>query len=374
MPISSPELPGIIQIEVTSRCNLSCPACPRSVPELKSQWISEDLSSSVFERVVSETAAEGRLYHLQGWGEPLLRADLPDLVRAISERGSRASITTNGTLLTDATAGRLIEAGLDSIIFSLGGGTSACHEENRPGTELEQILGKIRMMKELKSQRRSRVPRIVASFQMTRANISTLARAARKARKAGTESVTAINPILVSTPEQENNLVFLDEGASWLRQVRKHLRRASWLSRLLSLPFYHEPAQQTPTAVCREEPRRNLYIGVRGEVSPCVFLNPPISGNIPRRYLGRTLSVERFVLGRVAELSLLEIWNSPRYAGFREAHARREEVELRPNPMQYFLPPEADGGASVALRKTAAEEEEAPLPLPCRSCLRALGF
>ncbi|UCD57155.1 MAG: radical SAM protein, partial [Candidatus Hydrogenedentota bacterium] len=113
------ELPGIIQIEVTSRCNLSCPACPRSVPELKSKWIGEELPMELFKKVVAETAVIGRSYHLQGWGEPLLRRDLPDLVRMISERGAKASITTNGTLLTRALALQLIEAGLASITFSL---------------------------------------------------------------------------------------------------------------------------------------------------------------------------------------------------------------------------------------------------------------
>ena len=113
MPESSRrlELPGYIQIEVTSRCNLSCSACPHGAPGLNLD--DQEIPRVIFDRLVESTIRPGQRYHLQGWGEPLLRGDLPELARFIADRGGLPSVTTNGTLITAELADRLIGSGLD---------------------------------------------------------------------------------------------------------------------------------------------------------------------------------------------------------------------------------------------------------------------
>jgi len=51
-------------------------------------------------------------------GEPLLRKDLPKLVRYISDLGLEVALTTNGSFLKREVA-RLVEAGLDRVTISL---------------------------------------------------------------------------------------------------------------------------------------------------------------------------------------------------------------------------------------------------------------
>ena len=51
-------------------------------------------------------------------GEPLLRKDLPKLVRYISDLGLEVALTTNGSFLKREAA-RLAEAGLDRVTISL---------------------------------------------------------------------------------------------------------------------------------------------------------------------------------------------------------------------------------------------------------------
>ena len=54
-------------------------------------------------------------------GEPLLRNDLEDAGREIIQRGFHWGIVTNGLLLTENRFRSLINAGMDSMSFSIDG-------------------------------------------------------------------------------------------------------------------------------------------------------------------------------------------------------------------------------------------------------------
>jgi pyrroloquinoline quinone biosynthesis protein E len=76
------------------------------------------LRTDEWQRVFREAAELGVLHlHLSG-GEPLLRPDLPELVRAAREAGLYTNLLTSGVGLTRSTAERLREAGLDSVQIS----------------------------------------------------------------------------------------------------------------------------------------------------------------------------------------------------------------------------------------------------------------
>jgi cyclic pyranopterin phosphate synthase len=110
---------GSLRLSVTDRCNMRCRYC---MPEESYVWLprSSLLSFEELERVARVFAGLGaRKIRLTG-GEPLLRHDLPKLVRRI--RGladvEEIALTTNGLLLR-RDAGALREAGLDRVTVSL---------------------------------------------------------------------------------------------------------------------------------------------------------------------------------------------------------------------------------------------------------------
>jgi cyclic pyranopterin phosphate synthase len=108
-----------LRISVTDRCNLRCIYCmpPEGVPQISH---SEILSYEEIRAVVQAAAELGiNRVRLTG-GEPLVRADFPELVKMLSRiEGIRElSLTTNGTVLKKY-ALELKQAGLSRVNVSL---------------------------------------------------------------------------------------------------------------------------------------------------------------------------------------------------------------------------------------------------------------
>ncbi len=108
-----------LRISVTDRCNLRCQYC---MPEEEYVWLPrEDLLTFEEVGVLADVFADLGVdkVRLTG-GEPLLRRDLPRLVRllAAKPRIRDLAITTNGVLLAEQ-ARALYEAGLHRVTVSL---------------------------------------------------------------------------------------------------------------------------------------------------------------------------------------------------------------------------------------------------------------
>ena len=107
-----------LRISVTDRCNFRCRYCmpPEGLP-----WLPRDqiLSFEEIERLTRILVGLGvRSLKVTG-GEPLVRRDLPVLIRMLRSLGHDLdiSLTTNGYLLADAAA-ELAAAGLDRVTVS----------------------------------------------------------------------------------------------------------------------------------------------------------------------------------------------------------------------------------------------------------------
>jgi GTP 3',8-cyclase len=110
---------GDLRVSVTDRCNFRCQYC---MPAEGLPWLEREeiLRFEEIARVVGLLSAMGvRDVRLTG-GEPLVRRDLPRLVRMLSEIPQLAdiSVTTNGFLL-EAQAEALVGAGVNRFNVSL---------------------------------------------------------------------------------------------------------------------------------------------------------------------------------------------------------------------------------------------------------------
>src|SRR5437763_10992374 len=108
-----------VRVSVTDRCNFRCRYC---MPAEGLEWLERDelLSCEELSRLVRVLAVMGVDEVRLTGGEPLVRRELPVLVRLLAEtEGVRdLSLTTNGVLL-DRLAGPLVEAGLKRLNVSL---------------------------------------------------------------------------------------------------------------------------------------------------------------------------------------------------------------------------------------------------------------
>lgn len=128
-----------LRISVTDRCNLRCTYCMPEEPV----WFphEEILSYEEIVRLVRVAIRRGvRKLRLTG-GEPLIRRDLPLLVRMLAtEPGVEdLSLTTNGLLL-DKLATRLAEAGLTRVNVSLDTLSAERYEKLTRRNVLQRVL------------------------------------------------------------------------------------------------------------------------------------------------------------------------------------------------------------------------------------------
>ena len=106
--------PYALLAEITYRCPLHCPYCSNPT-----QGRSDgELTTDEWTRVIREAAALGVLQIGFSGGEPLVRRDLPDLVRAAREVNLYTNLITSGIGLDDDRLGALHDAGLDSVQLS----------------------------------------------------------------------------------------------------------------------------------------------------------------------------------------------------------------------------------------------------------------
>ncbi|MDX6752163.1 pyrroloquinoline quinone biosynthesis protein PqqE [Geminicoccaceae bacterium 1502E] len=112
------EPPMGLLAELTHRCPLQCPYCSNPL-ELERR--ADELATADWRRVFEEAGELGVLQlHLSG-GEPMLRPDLPELVRGARAAGLYVNLITSGVSLDEARALALREAGLDHVQLSFQG-------------------------------------------------------------------------------------------------------------------------------------------------------------------------------------------------------------------------------------------------------------
>jgi len=108
----------VVVWNVTRRCNLKCVHC---YAHAKNIPFDNELTTEQGKELIDDLAAFGSPVMLFSGGEPLVRKDLPQLAAYAVEKGMRAVISTNGTLITPTMARTLKEIGLSYVGISLDG-------------------------------------------------------------------------------------------------------------------------------------------------------------------------------------------------------------------------------------------------------------
>lgn len=115
---AGPERKPVVVWNCTQRCNLRCRHCYSSSG---TESAADELSTAAAGAMIDDLAAFGVPVLLFSGGEPLLRADLPELIDRAAASGMRTVLSTNGTLITSELIGRLKRAGVDYVGVSLDG-------------------------------------------------------------------------------------------------------------------------------------------------------------------------------------------------------------------------------------------------------------
>jgi len=108
----------VVVWNITRRCNLKCVHC---YAHAKNIAFDNELTTEQGKELIDDLARFGSPVMLFSGGEPLVRKDLPVLAAHAVEKGMRAVISTNGTLITPEKARMLKKIGLSYVGISLDG-------------------------------------------------------------------------------------------------------------------------------------------------------------------------------------------------------------------------------------------------------------
>ncbi len=131
------KFPMEIMIEATNCCNNKCFFCGSLVSERKRGFIDEQLML----RLISEAYDHGaRKISFHGMGEPCLCKSLADYVGAAKRKGyTYIYLDTNGSLAVPEVIFPVIDAGLDSLKFSIHAATGETYKKITNNDVFDQV-------------------------------------------------------------------------------------------------------------------------------------------------------------------------------------------------------------------------------------------
>jgi pyrroloquinoline quinone biosynthesis protein E len=132
--------------ELTYDCPLHCAYCSNPLDLAN---YTDELTTTEWQRVLTEAAQLGALQlHLSG-GEPLRRRDIVELVRTGNELGMYSNLVTSALGLSPARAEQLREAGLDHVQISIQADEPILSDRLAGTPSYQRKLDAARMVKEL---------------------------------------------------------------------------------------------------------------------------------------------------------------------------------------------------------------------------------
>ena len=304
--------PRLIFWELTTGCNLRCIHCRASATERMS---AEDLNPEESCQVIDQIAAYAPFILVLSGGEPLWRRDVFALAERARDRGIRVALATNGTLVDDAMADRIVASGIRRVAISLDGADAATHDSFRgQAGAFEAALAGFRRLK-------ARGMSMQINTTVSRHNEHQLPQILELARTLGADAfhifllvpvgcgLTIKDEQMISAQHYEEILNWfydrsLDSGIElkatcaphYFRIVRQ--RRAE--ARRAGLPV---PELQSRGAGCLAG-SAVCFVSHRGDVYPCGYL--PVSAGSLRATPFRDVWEHADVFGDLRDPSLLE--------------------------------------------------------------------
>jgi len=160
--------PSYVALDLTYRCGFNCPFCFVKNNSLLKPGRRE-LGTAELKRLIASLSGKRRRFYVTG-GEPALRSDLPEIVRAIKQGGHSCLITTNAHALGQATVKKLAAAGADELVISLHGGPAAHDGAAGVSGAFRQVAAAVKLTKALPAPR----PAVTLWCTINRANHAAL--------------------------------------------------------------------------------------------------------------------------------------------------------------------------------------------------------
>ena len=146
------DYPLLIDLELSSKCNLNCPMCYTITEEFLNKVDRKHMEIDLFKKVIDEVAGKVFAIRLSLRGESTLNKHFIEAIKYAKDKGiQEVSTLTHGKKFTGNFLRKAIDAGIDWITISIDGTGETYNQIRRPLT-WEDTLGRLKEIKALKDE------------------------------------------------------------------------------------------------------------------------------------------------------------------------------------------------------------------------------
>lgn len=159
--LKSSKYPYMINFELWNECNAQCTFCRTDEGEIydqnsanmESSRISKGkMSIELYKDVIEQAKDHILIAVLYVNGEPLIYKPLYEALRFAHERKVATIISTNGDLMNEQNARKLLDSGLDFIKIAISGFTQPTYKVEHRGCDIERVKSNIRNLVRMKKE------------------------------------------------------------------------------------------------------------------------------------------------------------------------------------------------------------------------------
>ena len=164
------ELPKVIYVETTNRCNAACVMCPHRFLSRKIM----DMPKAVFDKVMNDLHGvdlSGTQLFLHKEGEPLCDENIVGRIqKAKNMTSAEIGLNTNGMLLDADKSTQILESGLDTIYFSIDGASEETYNAIRINCDYVKVKENVTKFLDLRNKLKSNI-RVIMQMIVNENNI-----------------------------------------------------------------------------------------------------------------------------------------------------------------------------------------------------------
>jgi pyruvate-formate lyase-activating enzyme len=145
-------IPSTLNVEVTNICNLRCAMCPaHSVRRAKGF-----MNLALFKDILQEAVDLGiKQIGLHTVGESILHPEIVTFINESKKTGLYTYMDINGNSVRQGDHERIIEAGLDSLKFSIDAHDSEIYNKVRKGGDFKKVLDNLKKFDEIRKRKKA---------------------------------------------------------------------------------------------------------------------------------------------------------------------------------------------------------------------------
>ncbi len=318
-----------LQVEVSSHCAAKCIYCPHTT--MASIWKGTHMQAGTMANLWPLLTQSTRV-HLQGWGEPFLHPHFWEYVAFARKADCLVSTTSCGLQLNEAFAQKIVHSGIDILAFSLAG-TDADSNSVRQGAGFDTVCENIALLEAVRKKHLAVHLDVHIAYLLLADRMEAVLSLPKLMHELGVS--TAIISTLDYVPHAGlAHLAIRQDDAATIQQARAILQEAQAQASTYGVQLYYALPSVTPSAACRENIQKSLYVNAQGHISPCVYVNLPTTQDAQHieslnTHLNTCFNTQhgdtqtRAIFGNINEEYALDIWQKASFVKFRQSHAQK---------------------------------------------------